>query len=227
MSEMNKVFIGYDKTNDIAYRILRYSIEKHWSRPVEIRPIVLSELEERHGYRRPADPLASTEFTYTRFLVPLLCGYQGKALFMDNDMLCLADINELFELDLEPYWLRVVKHDYWPTAVRKLGGKIQTVYPRKNWSSLMLLNCARLTCWSKEAVETRPAKWLHRFEPVPDEKIGEIPFTWNVLDRYGPDTKLIHYTGGGPWYEEHKDHPYGDIWLKYRDEYAALAGKAP
>jgi lipopolysaccharide biosynthesis glycosyltransferase len=222
---MNKVFIGYDSTNDIAYRILRYSIEKNWSKPVEISPIVLSELKKDHGFSRPHDPLASTEFTYTRFLAPYLCGFKGTALFMDNDMLCLSDINELFELDLKPYWLRLVKHDYKPTAARKLDGKIQTVYPRKNWSSLMLLNNEKLSCWSKEAVETRPASWLHRFEPVPDEKIGDIPFTWNVLDRYDETTKLIHYTGGGPWYEEYKDHPYGDVWLKYRDEYMALSGR--
>lgn len=223
---MNRIFIGYDSTNEIASRIAIYSIQKHAKKPVQITPLVLEDLERDHGFRRPHDPLASTEFTYTRFLVPYLCGYKGRALFLDNDTLCLSDINEVFELDMSSCWLRLVKHDYQPTATRKLGGKIQTQYPRKNWSSFMLMDCEKLACWTKEAVETQPARWLHRFEPIPDERIGDIPKTWNVLDFYDRDTKLIHYTGGGPWYEEHKEHPYGDIWLKYRDEYQAQAAAA-
>ena len=89
-----------------------------------------------------------------RFLVPHLCGYQGKAIFMDCDMLCLGDIKELDDLDMAPYALRVVKHDYRPTATTKMDGRAQTVYPSKNWSSLMLMNCARLQLWTKEVVES-------------------------------------------------------------------------
>jgi lipopolysaccharide biosynthesis glycosyltransferase len=218
---MNKIFIGYDSKVDIAYRVLKYSIEKHSTEPVDIRPLVLKELD----FKREFDPLASTEFTYTRFLVPYLCDFKGVALFMDNDMLCLADINEIFQLDLDRYWLRVVKHDYRPTVKFKLDGFIQTQYPRKNWSSLMFLNCEKLTKWNKENVQTKSGAWLHRFEPIPDDCIGEIPKEWNVLERYDTDTKLIHYTEGGPWYENHKDHPFGDIWFQYHKEYLASLEK--
>jgi hypothetical protein len=100
-----------------------------------------------------------------------------------------------------------------------MDGKIQTVYPRKNWSSFMLLHCEKLTCWSKENVERQPGKWLHRFEPIPDEFIGDIPRGWNVLDRYDENTKLIHYTEGGPWLKEYEDHPFGDIWFQQLEEY--------
>ncbi|MBI4197078.1 MAG: glycosyltransferase [Deltaproteobacteria bacterium] len=218
MVEKNKIFIGFDPGSEIAYHVLKYSIEKHASRPVEISPLRLKDIVAKTGFRREKDPLATTEFTYTRFLVPYLCGFKGKALFMDNDMLCFSDINELFDLDLDSYWLRVVKHNYHSEVAIKLDGRPQTNYPRKNWSSLMLLNCKRLTCWSKEDVEMKPASWLHRFEPIPDEFIGEIPKGWNVLERYDESTKLIHYTEGGPWYENHKSHPYGKIWFHYRDE---------
>lgn len=85
----------------------------------------------------------------------------------------------------------------------------------------MFLNCAKLRMWTTESVNTQPAKWLHRFEPIPDERIGEISKRWNVLDRYAADTKLIHYTEGGPWFENYRDHPYGDIWLRYHSEYLA------
>lgn len=217
------IFIGYDSAQAVAYDVLYYSILKNskGAGPLGycIRPLRLSELVERHGFRRPLDPLQSTEFTYTRFLVPWLMGYKGIALFMDSDMLALGNVFELFDLDMSNYALRVVKHEHVPTETVKMGGKIQTAYPRKNWSSLMLMNCAKLGCWTKEAVETRSGAWLHRFEPIPDCEIGEIDGgIWNVLDRYDGRTRLIHYTAGGPWLPGFEDHPYGDVWLKYKFE---------
>jgi lipopolysaccharide biosynthesis glycosyltransferase len=214
---MNKIFIGYDSREDIAYRVLKYSLERHASEPLDIRPLVLQELE----FPRPHDPLQSTEFTYTRFLVPHLCGFEGVALFMDCDMLAIGDITEILHLDMSQYALRVYKHDHRPTSTIKMDGQPQTQYPRKNWSSFMLMNCAKLTAWSKAAVLTQPARWLHRFEAIPDEEIGDIPDGWNVLDRYDASTKLIHYTEGGPWFERYKTHPYGDVWLRACQHYRA------
>ena len=131
--------------------------------------------------------------------MPYLEDYEGTALFMDSDMLALGDISELFHLPMDDLALRVRKHDYNPTETVKMGGKTQTQYPRKNWSSLMLMNCAELGAWSKEAVETQSGAWLHRFEPIPDEKVGDISEEWNVLDHMTGPTKLLHYTSGGPW----------------------------
>ena len=110
-----------------------------------------------------------------------------------------------------------------------MDGRVQTQYPRKNWSSFMLLNCEKLSMWTKASVENQPAKWLHRFEPIPDERIGDIPRQWNVLDHYDADTKLIHYTEGGPWFENCQDVPFSDFWLnEYEDwqnngEHVAIA----
>ncbi len=216
---MHRIFVGYDSREDIAYRVLKYSLEQHASEPLDIRPLVLRELD----FPRPLDPLQSTEFTYTRFLVPHLCGFEGTALFMDCDMLAVGDIAEIFHLDLQDYALRVYKHDHRPTAAIKMDGKPQTQYPRKNWSSFMLMNCGRLTAWSKEAVLTQPARWLHRFEPIPDEQIGDIPKGWNVLDHYDAGTKLIHYTEGGPWFDRYKAHPYGDVWMRAYQHYCSEA----
>lgn len=214
---MNRIFIGYDEREDIAYRVLKHSLEKHSSERLDIRPLILRELD----FPRPRDPLQSTDFTYTRFLVPHLCGFQGVALFMDSDMLAMGDISEIFHLDMHEYALRVYKHNYTPTATIKMDGKPQTQFPRKNWSSFMLMNCERLNAWTKAAVLTQPARWLHRFEAIPDEQIGDIPEGWNVLDRYDPQTRLIHYTEGGPWFENYAAHPYGDVWLRAREEYYA------
>lgn len=208
---MNRIFIGYESGSDIAFRVLRASLLKHASAPLEIRPLELSSLD----FHRAHDPLASTEFTYTRFLVPSLCGFQGTALYMDCDMLCLGDVMELFALGLDGLALRVVKHVHEPVSAVKMGGKTQSRYPRKNWSSLMLLDCARLTAWTKEAVQGRSASWLHRFEPIADSLIGELPARWNALDRRDADTRLIHYTSGGPWLDACKDHPCAAIWFEH------------
>lgn len=219
---MNRIFIGWDSAQAVAYDVLAWSIRRYATAPVSITPIKLADMEAK-GFSRSRDPLASTEFTYTRFLVPWLCGYEGIALFMDSDMLALDDVCELFKLDMQPYALRVVKHDYKPVALLKMGGKMQTVYPRKNWSSLMMMDCAKLKSWTKEAVETASGAWLHRFESIPDAEIGEIPgASWNVLD---DGIKLLHYTAGGPWLPGYKDHPYGSVWFSHLNHMKNEEGK--
>ena len=219
---MLRIFIGWDSRFPEPADVLRYSLLKHSSIPLDIRYLKLDEL----GLDRTVDPLASTEFTYTRFLVPHLCNFQGKAMFLDNDMLCLGDVRELDELDMAPYALRVVQHDYQPTATVKMYGCPQTSYPRKNWSSMMLMDCGKLRLWSKQVVETQTGAYLHRFQDIADEAIGEIPKTWNTLDWMDETTKLIHYTGGGPWFDEYKNHEHAGVWYQMRDEMRA-AGKRP
>ena len=152
--------ILYDKapTNDIKnfhwlglarsgmHRCIGLSLKKQPRSPLDIRYLKLAELD----FDRPLDPLQSTEFTYSRFLVPYLCQYEGKAIFMDCDRLCLGDIKELDDLEMSQYALRVVKHNHRPTEKLKIDGKIQTVYPRKNWSSLMIMNCQELKLGPKK-----------------------------------------------------------------------------
>jgi len=208
-----KIFIGWDSREAECADVLAASLRKHASIPLDITYLKLDELD----FDRSADPLQSTEFTYTRFLVPSLCRFQGKAVFMDCDMLCLGDIRELDELPMGELALRVVKHDHRPKESTKMDGRPQTSYPRKNWSSLMLMNCERLTLWSKQLVAHETGAFLHRFQGIDDALIGDIPKTWNTLDWMNADTKLIHYTSGGPWFEECLDHPHAAIWLEARD----------
>jgi lipopolysaccharide biosynthesis glycosyltransferase len=214
---MLRIFIGWDSRFPEPADVLRYSLLKHSSIPLDIRYLKLAELD----FHREVDPLASTEFTYTRFLVPHLCGFEGNAIFMDNDMLCCGDVRELDELSLDGLALRVVQHDYAPTNATKMYGCPQTVYPRKNWSSMMLMDCSQLRLWSKQVVERESGAYLHRFQDIPDEKIGRLPESWNMLDRMDDTTRLIHYTNGGPWFAEYVDHPHAAIWFRYRDEMRA------
>jgi len=155
---MLRIFIGWDSRFPEPADVLRYSLLKHSSIALDIRYLKLEELK----LSRSHDPLASTEFTYSRFLVPHLCNFQGKAVFLDNDMLCLGDAKQLDDLDMTSYALRVVQHDYQPTNGVKMYGCPQTSYPRKNWSSMMIMDCAKLRLWSKEVVETQTGAYLHR-----------------------------------------------------------------
>lgn len=220
---MLRIFIGWDSRFPEPADVLSFSLHKYASIPLDIRYLKLDELR----LSRQHDPLASTEFTYSRFLVPYLCGYQGKAVFMDNDMLCLGDIKQLDDLDMTSLALRVVKHDYSPSNTTKMYGCPQTSYPRKNWSSLMLMNCDNLRLWTKDVVETATGAYLHRFQDIPDDQIGSIPKTWNTLDWMDDETQLIHYTNGGPWFEEYEDHPHAGIWYRHRDEYRASLKARP
>ena len=225
MTLAHRIFIGYDPTQDLSWRVLEYSLNKHTSEPLDIQPIDAAKIPG--GWNRDEDPLQSTPFTYTRFLVPYLCNYEGIALFMDSDMLALGDVSELFHLPMDGLALRVRQHDYNPTETVKMGGKTQTQYPRKNWSSLMLMNNPELKAWTKEAAETQSGAWLHRFEAIPDEKIGDLSEEWNVLDHMTGPTKLLHYTSGGPWLPGCEDADHADLWHQYREEYqASKAGAA-
>lgn len=98
-----------------------------------------------------------------------------------------------------------------------MHGCEQSVYPRKNWSSLMIMNCRRLTLWSKEVVASQTGGFLHRLQGIPDERIGEIPIAWNSLDRMDETTRMIHYTNGGPWLEAYRHHPHADVWFRAQD----------
>jgi len=219
---MLRIFIGWDSRFPEPADVLRYSLLKFATIPLEIQYLKLDQLQ----LNRDHDPLATTEFTYSRFLVPYLCNFRGKALFLDNDMLCLGDVKQLDDLDMGSYALRVVKHEYAPSNTVKMYGCPQTSYPRKNWSSMMLMDCSKLKLWTKKVVETQTGAYLHRFQDIADHLIDEIPKTWNTLDWMDLHTQLIHYTNGGPWFEQYRDHPHAGVWYQMRDEMLAAAQAA-
>jgi hypothetical protein len=217
---MLKIFIGVEEKQEVAYEVLKYSLEKHASSALTIYPLRLGELKTRLGFERGRDQLQTTEFTYSRFLVPRLCNYSGVALYMDSDMLCVDDVMQLTKLAIENFSLMVVKHVYHPKSATKMISAPQTAYPRKLWSSLMLLNCEQLRVWTVNAVASKPARWLHRFEPIRDDLIGAIPAQWNVVDPQSVRPKIFHFTEGGPWLTGKRDSPMAETWMRYREEWA-------
>ncbi len=215
-----RIFIGWDSREDLAYQVCRSSLERHASAPLAITALRQPQLRRQGLYARAADPLASTEFTYTRFLVPALAGYQGWALFCDCDFLWNADVAGLFALADPDKAVMCVQHDHRPAETTKMQGAVQTVYPRKNWSSLMLLNCGhpatrRLT---PAVVNAESGAFLHRFQWAADAEIGALPLGWNWLEGWNEPPadgvpEVVHYTRGGPWFPEWQDVGYAGLWL--------------
>jgi lipopolysaccharide biosynthesis glycosyltransferase len=194
--------------------------------PVDVRPIKQAELREQGLYARNADPLAATEFTYTRFLTPHLAGFNGHALFCDCDFLWTGDIAELLALADAEKAVSCVQHDHRPPEAAKMENAVQTVYPRKNWSSLMLFNCAHPSVrkLDAETVNSQTGAFLHRMQWAADDEIGALPETWNWLEGWcktasGETPKVIHYTRGGPWFEQWQNVEFADLW---REEWARV-----
>ncbi len=226
------VYIGYDSRQDKSknypdlvnppYSVARHSILKNYKgdeNDLTIQPIKLQDQIDAGLYWRENDPLASTEFTYSRFLVPYLNDYKGIAIFCDSDFLWQCDISELLKYYDEKYAVMCVKHQHNPPEDTKMDGCIQTHYSRKNWSSLMMFNCSHDDCknLSVENVNTKEAKYLHRMHWTKYNSIGSIPPTYNWLEGWyngNIDPKVIHYTRGGPWHETWIG-DYGQHWIKY------------
>lgn len=228
-----RVFIGWDSREDIAYQVARRSLLRHATIPVEVSPIRLSDLVAQGLYTRPVDPLASTEFTYSRFLVPHLAGFEGWALFVDCDFIFFADIAGLQPFMDPKFAVLCVQHDYRPQETTKMDGIPQSAYPRKNWSSFMLFNCAhpssrRLTV---ERVNAETGAFLHRMQWARDEEIGALPQGWNWLEGWYPKPaqgypQAVHMTRGGPWFEAWQHVDYADEWRAEAAAWKAEAGIA-
>src|SRR5581483_11431085 len=171
MTEPFRVFIGWDQREPEAYDVAAYSLKRHASVPVDVRPIKMDDLRAKGLYTRDKDPLASTEFTYTRFLTPALAGFKGWALFCDCDFLWLGDIAGLVPFTKQSgKAVFCVHHDYTPKETTKMDGAVQTAYPRKNWSSLMLFNCDHPSVkkLTPEVVNRESGAYLHRMQWAAD-----------------------------------------------------------
>ena len=218
---MIRVFIGFDTVETVSYHVLSHSIQARCSEPVSITPLMLTQLSglmtrERHN-------LQSTEFSFSRFLVPHLCDYQGWALFMDCDMLVLDDMADLWNLRDDNFAVQVVKHDHVPKETTKFLGKPQSKYEKKNWSSVMLFNNEMCKALTPDFVNTATGLELHRYQWLDgDHLIGDIPHRWNHLVGYDETVPVgevsnLHYTIGGPYFDDYKDTDYAAEWFAEKD----------
>jgi hypothetical protein len=230
---MLPVFIGWDSREAVAADVCRFSLLRRASVPLHVRFLKQAPLREIGLYRRECDKRGgqmvdridgkpfSTEFSFTRFLVPALCQYDGWALFVDGDFLFLDDVAELFDRRDERFAVMVCKQAHDPVHATKMDGCVQQAYPRKNWSSLMLLNCSheatrRLT---PGAVNGEPGAWLHGLRWLPDRLIGELPPAWNWIEGVTRgEPKAVHFTAGGPWFAGCEAVRFAGEWQWHRAE---------
>lgn len=202
----------------MAYRVCKHSLEKFGNKTL---PLIQAELRDTGMYYRPYDKNAATEFSITRFLTPILGRKQNEdyAIFVDCDFLFTKDVKEVIsEIDITKA-VSVVKHDYVPKTQIKMDGCRQHVYPRKNWSSFIVFNLQHpaLDKLTVELVNRESPQYLHRFQWLNDEDIGELSTDWNFLvGEYEPDKipAAIHYTLGGPWFEQTKNCDFADLWIQ-------------
>lgn len=214
---MIRLFCGYDYREAIGLSVFIQSVLAHASEPVAVTP--LSDLGVGGG---------SNAFTASRFLIPFLCSYEGWAIFVDgSDMVVQDDIYRLLFLADARYAVQVVKHDYKTRhALKYRFSEMECPnldYPRKNWASVMLINCGHPQ-WQKvtpEFVVSRPQRDLLQFKHLTDEAIGEIPPRWNVLVDEGQahdNAAILHWTAGIPAFPHYKDSPCADVWREYRNQ---------
>lgn len=219
------VYIGYDVAERVAYHVLAQSIIDHCSTPVRITPVALSLLRKLHN--RVRVPEQSTDFSFSRFLVPYLSGYRGWSLFMDCDMLVRADLANLFALRDETAAVMVAKHNYVPRDQVKFLGNTQLPYPKKNWSSVILFNNVRCQALTPAYVEAASGLELHQFRWLQDDGlIGDLPLEWNwLVGEYASNQEacIAHFTRGGPYFREYADCDFADEWREVRDRTVGTA----
>lgn len=246
-SDIATIYVGFDPRESDGFAVTRASIRNRTITPYPVRGLVLAQLREAGLYTRPTEvrdgrlwdviseaPMA-TEFACSRFLVPYLESQRprsaGLAVFMDSDMLVRRGMEHLAHwITSQPDWERravwVVKHNHVPTSEVKMDNQVQTVYSRKNWSSVMVFNCnhpanSRLDL---ELVNSVPGRDLHGFCWLEDDEIGELPRDWNYLIGVSEplsDPAIVHFTEGLPSMAGYMDQLFADDWRETLGRWAA------
>lgn len=214
---MIRVFVGYDHVESEAYHVFCHSLLERSSVPVSITAIQRRQLP----ITRPRHPLQSNDFAFSRWLVPWLCNYEGRAIFVDLDFLCRWDIADLMQWADDEKAVQVCQHNWGGEDGTKFLGATQTAYSRKCWSSLILFNNAKCKRLTPEFVDSANGLHLHQFRWLHDEDIGSLPIEWNWLVDvypYNPGAKMVHFTKGGPYFDEYANCDYAEEWRIQRDK---------
>jgi len=226
------VYIGFDRREPEATEVARLSLDATSSIPLRVTELREDELRAQGVYDRPfrmegqqrfdvrdGKPF-STDFSFTRFLVPVLQEFDGWALFCDGDFLFRADLKDLVALADDSKAVMVVQHRYEPPETTKMDGQRQERYFRKNWSSLILWNCGHSAnaALTRKEVNHRPGSFLHGFQWLEDDQIGAVPEQWNWLEGWSsPDIvpSAVHMTRGVPTMPGYENIPYAEEWRTY------------
>ncbi len=215
MSDKVQVFVGTDRSQLLAVKVLEHSIKRYSSLPVEVVPMLDLPIKQ------PQDPRnwQRTGFSFSRFCIPKLASYSGRAIYLDADMLVFQDIAKLWNIPFDG--AKVIIQGKLPEKHQKTNHKQGAPEKRIKQCSVMLLDCSRLD-WDIEQVIEDLDQGKYNYEKLmydlcildehKDIKYG-VPFEWNSLEYYDSNTCLIHYTDMAtqPWVSCHN--PYGYLWL--------------
>lgn len=209
-----RVFVGADRSQALAVDVLEYSIKRHTQAPVEVTSMANLTLPEPVDIRQGS----RTNFSFTRFAIPGLCNYQGKAVYMDADMQVFKDILGLWNIPFEErekvQILEGVPDEYQP------DGKKGAPEKRKKQSSVMLLDCGSLDWVVEDLIKGLDGEYTYDellsdlCVLEPDEVGYKVPFIWNSLEIHVPgETGLTHYTDmfTQPWVSN--ENPIGWVWI--------------
>ena len=207
------LIVGFDQRESVAYHVFCQSVIDNATSPIKFLPLAENTLQDY----KEVHVDGSNKFIYSRFLTPHLMGFSGWAIFADGDMVCQADISELWALRDESKAVQVIKHRYRTKASKKYLGNKNEDYPRKNWSSVILWNCGHPEnkVLTPTFIQSQPGSYLHRFAWLGDDLIGELPTEWNWLAiEYpeNPSAKLIHYTLGTPCFKDYAEESLSERW---------------
>jgi len=185
---MLRVFIGVDARQPVAFTVCASSVLRHAKSRVSVEPTRIDWLP---GFTRRG----LTDFTFLRYMVPWMCGYEGVAVFMDGDIIVRADINDLVALADPLAPVSVAKH-----------------VARFEWPSVMVFRNDKCRALSFEYVNN-PLTAPQSLEWA--KTIGELPSEWNHAILWEPhkeDAKLLHFTCGLPAWPETERSPHAGKW---------------
>lgn len=219
-----RFFVGYDPRDELAFRACVSSLRAHATIPLEIYPLKEYDLRRKNVFARAyrvessgqmIDAIDgrpfSTQFSFTRFSIPIICRLPGWAVFCDADFLWRRDIADLVREFDDSKNLMCVQHEYSPPENTKFDGMLQQKYRRKNWSSLMAMQPANFIL-EKEVLNNASGRYLHQLKWLPESQIGALPETWNWLEGHSTleNPSAVHYTRGTP--DMLGDMPYSKEW---------------
>ena len=215
MSDVIDLVVGFDQKEAVAYHTFVQSVIENASIPVRFMPLNIKSLKVYNETHTDG----SNEFIYSRFLVPHLMNFKGWAIYVDGDMICVEDIKKLWDLRDKKYAVQVVQHDYKTKVTKKYWGNKNENYPRKNWSSVVIWNCEheKHKILSPKFIQNQTGSFLHRFNWLNDDEIGNIDKKWNWLAmeyEEEKDINLIHYTIGTPCFKEYSNEAFSSYWNK-------------
>jgi len=207
-----RVFVGTDRSQMIGFEVLRYSMRRHASMPVEVTSMLDLELPDPKDIRQGR----RTGFSYSRFAIPRLAGYQGRALYVDADMQVFKDVRELWEMPFDG--AKVIVQEDIPDgkqSVDKMGAPAKRI----RQSSVMLLDCGSLDWNPEEIIAGLDGKYtyeelLYHLCILEEKDIAcRIPYRWNSLEYWDESTCLTHYTDmrTQPWVSPRN--PIGWVWI--------------